>query len=818
MIRTKQSSRRDGSILVMTVVCLIALVGFVALAIDLGMMAVARSQAQNAADSAAMAGVRALNGDVANNNNYTAATPAALNAATANDILAEPVDQAQVTIQIGSYSYDRNQDQFMIAIPKVDGDNWSLVRATVAATRDTAFARVFGINAFNTTAMATAAHRPRDVAVVLDFSGSMRFDSLLGIPYYGARTMSNNPETVYPLFGHYSNVAGAALCNPNSQTTINGKVHGSANVTVPTAAGEPIVDDFYQNAQGGSPVKAFTSALDSYATAPGGDNFLRTGNNNGVAYAQHLNQVTGNAYDSNFETNGYSYYTGQPFNGYTQGPRYWGKTFFIWPPDPRSANDWRKKFFYTTDGVTPLDDNSQLWDSSGNWRVPRSSSTNNFYRINYNAILQWIKASPTPFPTRLRAGRILYYDAIPSTIDLSTFPPTDMNQRFWKDYIDYVLGVQQTGGSGNSPVYQKITQYTGYGDDFTWGSIRVNSKPSDGRYMDYLDNPKRPKLRMWFGPMTMLDFLGNYNLGGIASPNWKKHWWWPGTTHESPMFELKIGIQAALRDIERNHPNDFVSTMYFATPENSAGSPGLGRFNRVRTPMGRDYTRMIDALWYPPSTLDSGTEIRPYDYTNNHEAPRAMGGTCPAIGFMLAYNQFSSNSALQTYASSPSPPGEAGGFGRRGAQKLVILETDGMANVPASASFVNAGPYTGYYAVRQPGEYPQNSGTVTTQIYDIVDQITALDTNGGFSTARKPVQIHCLAFGTLFEPSTTDPDKQSALDLLQTIQYKGATQNSPSTPLADYKRIVGTSTERIDKLRDAFRLIMQDGVQVSLIE
>ena len=31
-----------------------------------------------------------------------------------------------------------------------------------------------------------------------------------------------------------------------------------------------------------------------------------------------------------------------------------------------------------------------------------------------------------------------------------------------------------------------------------------------GRYMEYDDNPKRPKLHFWFGPMTMVDFLGNY--------------------------------------------------------------------------------------------------------------------------------------------------------------------------------------------------------------------------------------------------------------------------------------------------------------------
>ena len=30
-------------------------------------------------------------------------------------------------------------------------------------------------------------------------------------------------------------------------------------------------------------------------------------------------------------------YSNQPFNGYTQGPGYYGKTFFIWPPDPRNT-------------------------------------------------------------------------------------------------------------------------------------------------------------------------------------------------------------------------------------------------------------------------------------------------------------------------------------------------------------------------------------------------------------------------------------------------------------------------------------------------
>ena len=85
-----------------------------------------------------------------------------------------------------------------------------------------------------------------------------------------------------------------------------------------------------------------------------------------------------------------------------------------------------------------------LWDSSGNWQAPSSSG----YQINYTAILNFIQnVGPSIFPSQLQSGRILYYNSIPSTIDTSVWPPTDLNQRFWKDYIDYVLGVMQVGSN-----------------------------------------------------------------------------------------------------------------------------------------------------------------------------------------------------------------------------------------------------------------------------------------------------------------------------------------------------------------------------------
>src|SRR5207245_1285116 len=78
------------------------------------------------------------------------------------------------------------------------------------------------------------------------------------------------------------------------------------------------------------------------------------------------------------------------------------------------------------------------------------------YQINYKAILAWIKANcvqatttdPKPFPPLMRAGNILYYDSIPDDVPASAYDHTqpnnaitDANTRFWKEYIDFTLGV-----------------------------------------------------------------------------------------------------------------------------------------------------------------------------------------------------------------------------------------------------------------------------------------------------------------------------------------------------------------------------------------
>lgn len=803
-MRIHRTHPRQGVALVLLLVAIVALFAFIALAIDLGMLAVARTQLQDAVDVAAMAGARTLNGDMSANNNYGSAAPNAINAAKQNHVLSKPIESGQVSVQIGRYVYDPVEKRFEGVFPGPASENWSMVTTQIGAniTNNMAFARVMNIGTTNMQASSTAVHRPRDVAVVLDYSGSMRFGSLLGVdddssPQSGNRALSNNPDPLVPRFGQYSGSAGAAM-----QATSFSSPYDAANITVTTSDGRsPVVLDFYRDSIG---TPAFNAAQASYAVTPGGDDAYQDDDD----YVQTVRDITGGtSYDATWETQGYQGYTGEPFAGYTQGPGYWGKTFFIWPPDP--TNDWRANYFGTND-------NTQLWNNSGNWRDPPS------YTINYAQILNFIKnVGPNPFPPRLQSGRILYYDQIPDTINTSSWPPADLNQRFWKDYIDYVLGVIQSPGNDWDVICSGSTGYTGYGPDFTWGQVRINSKPVD-RYMDYRDNPRRPRTHFWFGPLTMVDFLGNYNMWyhSEVSPNASRFCWWPGTVHETPMYACKLGIRAALNDIQTNHPNNLVSLAMFSVPRESANDDG--RFNRVRVGMGRDYARMQDALWYPPSTLgNANATVRPYS-SDNLDVPRAFGGTCYAMGLMQAYNQFSGNTTLLNF-NPAEPAGDAGGNGRKGAQKVVIFETDGMPNTAATASFANFGAHESFYRIRYNSASPSTSefpnvsspsyATVTAQIYGVCQRIAALETDNppGYSSNSKKALIHCIGFGPVFSP--TSPERSAAINVLNQMQTIGNVTDG----MPPYKVIYGTETEMVDKLQQAFTQILQNGVQVSLL-
>ena len=105
-------------------------------------------------------------------------------------------------------------------------------------------------------------------------------------------------------------------------------------------------------------------------------------------------------------------------------------------------------------------------------------------------------------------------------------------------------------------------------------------------FMNPSDNPKRPRHRFWFGPMTMIQYMMDT---GIL----------PGVTTDISMLPAKLGIQGALTDIQNNHPNDLVAMLMFSRPHYSGEPTAAGQFTYPVTSLSNNYTSMINSLWYP---------------------------------------------------------------------------------------------------------------------------------------------------------------------------------------------------------------------------
>jgi hypothetical protein len=273
-------NRRQGSVAPIVGLALVALCGAVALAIDVGRIAVAKLECQNAADVASMAGARTLNGIMPQN--LGAATTNAQNAALTYSVMGQPIQTSEINVQHGTYHYDTTKQAFVPSMTLGSGENYNLTQVSITKSCPTAFAKTFGYSAFSVNATATAAHRPRDTAIVLDYSGSMNNESDLwncegyldngqSAPGNPNKT-SNNQETVYPLFGHYSNAQNysnytnfanllspvADGSNPLSGNPLIGKCNNSIS-----ALGVPaMVNDFWSNNRAATAGSAFTPVPD----------------------------------------------------------------------------------------------------------------------------------------------------------------------------------------------------------------------------------------------------------------------------------------------------------------------------------------------------------------------------------------------------------------------------------------------------------------------------------------------------------------------------------------------------------------------------
>lgn len=975
------TNRRDrrGTVLPMLGVCLIGLFGFVALAVDLGMLAVSRTQSQNGADVAALVGTRTLNNrDGVAYSNLPAAVAAVNSATVLNPHMSATFSAGQISqIEAGQYLYDTTSQTFSVTnwttvggtaggsatVTAPNGNSWTALRVTLSVAQPTYFLRLFGVTTMPSGARATAVYRPRDIAFVLDMTGSMAFGSTFN---YNSQSM--NPDPLVPTAGHYTTVQNRLIATADLAQG-SGEAMPRNNFTVTTPGGPPIVRSYYYDPSNinnpatvafplttkadGSPnlLPAFhrwapgesggdpaTSTAVTYdftgynpmhkgneavpkgpTPAPGtygsmtdasglvytGDRWRRrdgridktttdwaTGDNRAAFHAADLLGYTGanpptagaspafatdwsNFRDPVWETYGYdldipkyrtargssapsnpaTYLAGtglgvlsnilvptaDRFQGYSMGPGYWGKTFYIWPPDPRApvgnpgdasyqAGDWRRRYFFNRSGGAldaQADNNSTNSGANSSDAINEvvlntggsGQTINSAAVVNYPAILRWIKSGPQTLPPNLRAGRVLYYSSIPDDVDTATATgQAQLDKAFWKRYIDFVLGTGSYTATSN--LYGGADSWSASAASVTTNDLgtykfswQLLIEPATRPYMRYTDSPRRPRLHMWFGPLSMLDFLSATNGN-----------WTAGTVYEAQCWQLKAGVNAVLDDVKNNHPNDYSGLVYFAQSQH----------NGVRIPLGQNYKRLQNALFYPRDLVDSITagnvtsEYRPYNNTslggyNSAIIPNASGGTDPGTGLGYAFN-------LLSPSTIPAAVSVGTGAGRRGAQKIVIFETDGVPNSYRVPTF-NPRGFNSYYTLAGSVTSAGNGdATGIAHAQNIIKQMvkpmaSTATTSGtgpdsGLSLPNAPTRVYPIAFGDLFDPVLAPGANfrdDAHLFLAKCAEF-GGTGPAGATELSSNFVITGTYDQRITNLRNCLERIFQSGVSVVLIE
>lgn len=173
MLRAHKSYRvtcRRGAIAVMAAIALIAMVVLMAMTLDIGYMLTVRTDMQAAADAGALAAVGELP------NGRQAARVAAKDYVERNAIVNSTVNQNDVatTVEFGHWTaatrlFAKNQQP--------------LNAAKVVADRSNAphfFANALKNKSFGMSASAIATYQPRDIMLVLDYSGSMNTSNKIG--------------------------------------------------------------------------------------------------------------------------------------------------------------------------------------------------------------------------------------------------------------------------------------------------------------------------------------------------------------------------------------------------------------------------------------------------------------------------------------------------------------------------------------------------------------------------------------------------------------------------------------------------------------
>ena len=416
MTLNQRRPRRRGSILPLVVLTMVAMCGFVALSIDLGLIAVAKTQCQNSADAAAMAGARALDGSTSQNIGDTS-TPGtskyiAQQTATANLVLNSAIPAANITLTVRGVALRHHQPavhaQFPAGVagqlqpgagqrflqPSRRRSPASSSTSTPASTRSSPSRpgpgrppaarrghrpRLLGVDeqrerpvelrvlpgqrlrspppstATTSPAAATPAGPPTTPIRSIRCSAPTPAPAPRpNPPGQRLQRLPLQPEPPLPGGGQRQHAErqhhdrqverharpdghagrpghGRRGLLPEQPRRLGGRPPSRRPAPATPRAGWPATSTCSS-----IPTTSLRRATPRERTTPVNVNDLVNGGS--VDQPEHLGLPTGRITATSTSTGNWAQQPQRQFQGYTEGPGYWGKTFAIWPPDPSPAS------------------------------------------------------------------------------------------------------------------------------------------------------------------------------------------------------------------------------------------------------------------------------------------------------------------------------------------------------------------------------------------------------------------------------------------------------------------------------------------------
>jgi Flp pilus assembly protein TadG len=207
---SKPRQRRRGAMAVLAAMFLVIMMGMIAFAVDLGYLGVVRCQLQAAADSAALA--------AAGSSNLTQSQMVAVaqQFAGLNRAAGRAIQLNFSDVQYGTW--DATSRTFT---PGSQGQIGTAVKVTVRTDASSGgatalfFGRVLGLASTSQQASAVATFNPRDIAFVVDLSGSMNDDTSPGSSSFSASLA----QQVYTDLGFGAYSGGTATLNTSKSNS-----------------------------------------------------------------------------------------------------------------------------------------------------------------------------------------------------------------------------------------------------------------------------------------------------------------------------------------------------------------------------------------------------------------------------------------------------------------------------------------------------------------------------------------------------------------------------------------------------------------------